>query len=138
MDKPGEAAGTAAEAWVTIKEGFAAAFTSDVGLTLKIEGLPKNAKLDIFALGKGDALEVDTAGIQGDVNIADEMAVIDGDAMMTEVHTMTGDGKDMTVDITFGPFNNETPGDNNSPSNLRTETLTLTLALDANSGTGGG
>ena len=52
MDKPngGEETATAAEAWVTIKEGFAAAFTSDVGLTLKIEGLPKNAKLDIFAL----------------------------------------------------------------------------------------
>ena len=81
-DKPGGAAGTAAEAWVTIKEGFAAAFTSDVGLTLKIEGLPKNAKLNIFALGKGrcTAPEVDTAGIQGNVNIGDKIAVVDGDA----------------------------------------------------------
>ena len=135
VDKPGDAAVTAAEAWVTIKEGFAAAFTSDVGLTLKIEGLPKNAKLDIFALGKGDTAEVDTAGIQGDVNIADKMAVVMGDADAI-VHTLTGDGKDMTVDITFGPFNGETADDDNSPSNLKTETLTLTLALDANMGTG--
>ena len=100
-DKPnGEAPVTAAEAWVTIKEGFAAAFTSDVGLTLKIEGLPKNAKLDIFALGKGD---MDEAGIRGDVNIGDKMAVRMGDANMAEVYMMTGDGKDMTVDITFKP-----------------------------------
>ena len=135
-DKPnGDVPVTAAEAWVTIKEGFAAAFTSDVGLTLKIEGLPKNAKLDIFALGKGDAEMVDTAGIQGSVNIDGEPAVVMGDANMTIVHTMTGDGKEMTVDITFG---DEIPAEDTSPSNSRTETLTLTLALDANSGTGEG
>ena len=133
MDKPGEAAVTAAEAWVTIKEGFAAAFTRDVGLTLKIEGLPKNAKLDIFALGKGVPDDVDTAGIQGNVNIADKMAVVMGDADPI-VHTLTGNGKDMTVDITF-PATADDP-DTNAPSNLRTETLTLTLALDANMGTG--
>ena len=140
MDKSGVDAGTAAEAWVTIEEGFAAAFTNDVGLTLKIEGLPKNAKLDIFALGKGDATEVDTAGIQGDVNIGDKMAVVMGDVPATDnVYTMTGDGKDMTVDITFNPTEIENIVDNvnlNAPSNARTETLTLTLALDANSGTG--
>ena len=52
-DKPnGGVPVTAAEAWVTIKEGFAAAFTSDVGLTLKIEGLPKNAKLEHICSGK--------------------------------------------------------------------------------------
>ena len=139
-DKP-MSENTAAEAWVTIKEGFAAAFTSDVGLTLKIEGLPKNAKLSIFALGKAvdeDAPEVDTAGIQGNVNIGDVAAVSDGDANVDMLaHTMTGDGKDMTVDITFNPAD-ETPSEENSPSNSRTETLTLTLALDANSGTGEG
>ena len=139
-DKP-MSTNTAAEAWVTIKEGFAAAFTSDVGLTLKIEGLPKNAKLNIFALGKAvdvDAPEVDTAGIQGDVNIGAVVAVVDGDANVDMLaHTMTGDGKDMTVDITFNP-SEATPSDMNSPSNSRTETLTLTLALDANMGTGEG
>ena len=49
--------------------------------------------------------------------------------------TMTGDGKDMTVDITFNPTEIESRVDNvnpNAPSNLKTETLTLTLALDAN------
>ena len=134
VDKPGEAAETAAEAWVTIKEGFAAAFTSDVGLTLKIEGLPKNATLNIFALGKGVMEDVDTAGIRGNVNIGDKTAVVMGDAM-DEVYTMTGDGKDMTVDITFKP-GMDIPSEDNSPSNARTETLTLTLALDANMGTG--
>ena len=140
VDKSGEgAAETAAEAWVTIKEGFAAAFTSDVGLTLKIEGLPKNAKLNIFALGKGAEDAVNTAGIRGNVNIADKKAVIMGDAMTTEteVYTMTGDGKDMFVDITFNP-GEAAPSEDNSPSNSRKETLTLTLALDANMGTGAG
>ena len=104
-----------------------------MGLTLKIEGLPKNAKLDIFALGKGDDGDDDddTAGIRGNVNIGGKMAVVMGDAM-DEVYTMTGDGKDMTVDITFNPGSFDV---DNSPSNLRTETLTLTLALDANMGT---
>ena len=60
-----------------------------------------------------------------------------GDAQMgvegvDAVYTMTGDGKDMTVDITFKPDLDALPMDDNSPSNSRTETLTLTLALDAN------
>ncbi len=108
---------------IMIAEGFGGAFSSDVGLTLKIEGLPEGAGLAFSALGNTD----DETSIKGDVMVGGTEIITGGMVTMTTpeddadavavAHSEAGakDGDDVKVavdfmDATFARLTEETLG----------------------------